>query len=829
MARQFLKRVRIEGFRGINNEGDPLELRFDPTKVNSVFAVNGTGKSSIFEALAYAIRGTVPKLDELLTAEKPDEYYVNKFHSGAMATIELEFVSDAVVAQSTVIIVTRDAAGTRTVTSTSGAPDPEKFLASLDEAFSLLDYQDFSSFIDDSPLNRGRSFSALLGLAEYSNLRQSFRTVADTRALNTDLELSVLATKADGFEQAAKAALGRLQTSFQQLVGGALIDLGNLELYAIQARDALAGVPLIAEKVGITLGETDFDGVLESIKTAEGGKERAELSGLIRDMETLSALASPDSVQLGLAPLKTAVGELSVLLEQTRGGNSRQLYDAATTVLQSGEWDSPEICPLCGSHLDRAINQIVDEQIQRYSAVTLKITDIQNLWNASAFPPKLKLLEECNLLQIEDNLSGELARKLTDGTLSLEDVEAAELRLEALEKKRKDALATRSARRGALEKALPPSLVRLTEQVEAGRLFSIALRDHTTATASYEATTRTLDQRNRWVTFITNIAKDFAEAETKMTSKKIAEISATYKSMFENLMFAQDIVPELKRPGQREDLHVHLSEFHGLHNVSARALLSESYRNALAISVFLAAALQHQGAPRFIVLDDVTSSFDSGHQFNLMELIRTRLQYSAGVDGLQFVILSHDGQLEKYFDKLDGEGDWSHQRLHGSPPLGNVMSQRQDANRLRKTATEFLDAGQVREASPLMRQYLEFKLLQVIRKVSIPVPIDFAMKDHTRMVSNCLDAISVAIDLNDKAGSLILESSQLSAIRSTYVPAIIGNWVNHYETATGASFSPAMLKGVLQAIDDYCDCFKWDEVQASGATKRVWYGSLSKK
>jgi hypothetical protein len=829
MGRHFLKRVRIEGFRGINNEGDPLELRFDPGKVNSVFAVNGTGKSSIFEALAYAIRGTVPKLDELSAAEKPEKYYVNKFHGGALATIELEFVSDDTVAQSTVIIVTRDEAGTRTVASPSGNSDPEGFLASLDEAFALLDYQDFSRFIDESPLNRGRSFSALLGLSEYSDLRQSLRSAADTRALDTDLELNILAVRAQGFEQSATTALGRLQTSFQQLVGIALTDLGDLDSYAVQARDALAGVPLIAEKVGTSLGETDFDDIFASIRTAEGGKERLELSALIQDVQALTALARSDSPQLGLDSVKTGVEELNTLLEQTRGGHSKHLYDAASIVLNSNEWTSPDICPLCESHLDRTIDQIVDEQIQRYSAVTLKITEIQTLWSASPIPPWLRRLEDSNLLDVEDKVSGVLSGKVADGTLSLGDVERAEARVEELAKKREDLLATKSNRRADLEKSLPPSLVRLTEQVEAGRLFNAALDDYTTSTAAYDTTSRTLDLRQRWAAFITTVAKDFAEAETKMTSAKIAGISATYKSMFENLMFAKDIIPELKRHDQREDLHVHLSDFHGLHNVSARALLSESYRNALAISVFLAAALQHQGAPRFIVLDDVTSSFDSGHQLNLMELIRTRLQYGAASDGLQFVVFSHDGQLEKYFDRLDGEGDWTHQRLQGSPPLGNVMSQNQDGNRLRKTATDFLDAGQVREAQPLMRQYLEFKLLQVIRKVSIPVPIDFAMKDHMRMVSNCLDAISSAIDMTDKAGLLILEAPQLSAIRTTYVPAIVGNWVNHYETASGASLSPAMLKSVLQAIDEFCECFKWDEVQTDGSTKQLWYKSLSKK
>lgn len=40
MPRYFLKRLKIEGFRGVNNQGNPLDISFKPNAVNSVFAVN---------------------------------------------------------------------------------------------------------------------------------------------------------------------------------------------------------------------------------------------------------------------------------------------------------------------------------------------------------------------------------------------------------------------------------------------------------------------------------------------------------------------------------------------------------------------------------------------------------------------------------------------------------------------------------------------------------------------------------------------------------------------------------------------------------------------
>src|SRR3546814_1013663 len=94
MPRYFITRLTVEGFRGVNNESDPLDIRFRPETVNSVFAVNGIGKSSIFEAIYYSIFGTIPKLDVLPAQERPQDYFCNRFHTQKSATIALEFQPD---------------------------------------------------------------------------------------------------------------------------------------------------------------------------------------------------------------------------------------------------------------------------------------------------------------------------------------------------------------------------------------------------------------------------------------------------------------------------------------------------------------------------------------------------------------------------------------------------------------------------------------------------------------------------------------------------------------------------------------------------------------
>jgi DNA repair exonuclease SbcCD ATPase subunit len=830
--RYFLASIKVEGFRGINNEGDPLELKFKPDCVNSVFAVNATGKSSVFEALCYAIRGVVPKLQVLQAHEKPEEYVCNRFHSKGTATIQLDFLPDDGSSDPVTVRVERDSSGTRKVSSPSGYADPEALLDSLNEDFTLLDYQTFQDFIDSTPLNRGRSFAALLGLSRYSLTTQALKTVSDARAINADLDLTELQAKLTESATNSKNALNRLGSSYEKLTGKQIADVSALDTYVSEVLAALSGIALIKDQVsGKDLDEINFDELGEKIKEEEGGEKRKELEEAVKCAENLKALGDADpDVPAEQDQLKALVNEKAVLLEATRGELFEALYNAAAKILESGEWDQASKCPLCESDLQAQIADLVKDKRDQYEKVRTKIEEIQTTWTLNKWALRLKGLEGADDVGIkeEEKAYSQLAMKVSDGTVVDADLQKAFSALQDAEAKLTGALAAANQRKDELEKELPPSLVALTEQIAAATQFQEALKDYSDAMGRQQGLKARIAVVEQWRDFINQAAKIFADAEADLSQKKIAEIDTDYKKMFADIMKVDDVVPDLKRPDHKQDLHVHLQNFHGLSDLSARALLSESFRNALAISVFLSAAMKNSGSPRFVVFDDVTSSFDSGHQWNVMEAIRLSLQYSNNSDGLQFIVLSHDSLLEKYFDKLNSTTDWHHQKLQGMPPIGAVVSHLQEADRLKKNALQLLDAGQVTEAEPWLRQYLEFKLLQVINKVSIPVPLDFAIKDHKKMVGNCLEAIGNAIDLHKLAGNLVLEPQQVADLDTMHVPALAGNWVAHYETGSGGSLSAPVLKGIIKTIDDFAECFRHDK-SIGGTVQRVWYSSLSSK
>ncbi|MCB9992248.1 MAG: AAA family ATPase [Hyphomicrobiaceae bacterium] len=830
MPRYFLKRLQIEGFRGVNNQGNPLDISFKPTAVNSVFAVNGIGKSSIFESLYYAVHGTIPKLDDLKAHERPQDYYCNRFHSGNKALIEIELEPDDGGAAVS-IKVERDATGNRTVTSPSGHGDPESFLDTLNEAFALLDYRTFSRFIEESPLERGRTFSALLGLSEYSDCRQALQVVSDTRTTNTDLEMKVLATQIAGTQRAVQQSLTALRTNFEKVTGKPFEDVNKLDQYAAEVSRALGNVELLKEHFdGKKLEDIDFDAIKEAIKSAEGGQKRKELETAIANISAMEALGTHDAKAIDeeQEKIRSLIAQRDALLEATRGDLFEKLYSAAQDVVESDAWSNDAQCPLCESELQSSISTYIKAQLTQYADTAAKAKELGEFWEGSVWRQCLSDHESAKVLGVEpkDRILAGLDTKMKSGEVSEPDVIGAIARTAALIKLVPDLLEKAQESKTKLEAELPSSLVQLTEQVEYGRQFKEALTGYNEGQSEEAKQQARLDIRERWKTFISTASSRLATAEGALSKAKIGDIDAEYKSMYKDIMQVGDVVPDLQRADDKEDLNVELSDFHGQRKLSARALLSESYRNALAISVFLAAAVKHSGAPRFVVLDDVTSSFDAGHQFYLMELIRTKLQYPQNADGLQFIILSHDGLLEKYFDTQGGTAIWHHNKLQGSPPMGDILHQAQGADRLKTRVTTLLSAGQISEAEPIVRQYLEYKLQQIIRKVSIPVPLDFVIKDTNKMVKNCLNAIEQAIDLHQKANTLALDAQQVQDVLTSHVPAIVANWVSHYATGGSSSFSAPVLNGVINSIDAMSDCFQYDDTSVSPTVRR-WYRSLS--
>lgn len=816
----FLESLSIEGFRGINNEGKPLELKFKSDKINSVSAVNGVGKTSVYDAIRYAISGRLPWLEELPPGDRDGEYYLNRFHPAQTATIKLS-LREMVTNQPCEIEVKRDSSGTRTV-SASGNWDGNAVLQSLNREFVLLDGPTFQNFIAAKPQARGRTFAGLLGLADYSRMRQALAALANTRAFNNHFGAQAHAQALAHAQKGVNDARDALKRDHLILTGG---EWGTMPLADGLAKcfSALEQIgPLTALCAGKTFHEIDVDACIEAVKAAEGGPQRERLGECVRLRQELVTLnvQAPDAARAN--QLANVAKNREEAVAKTAGDVILQLYQAGAKALELPEWENAGICPLCDSAVAHDLQSHVGSKLSAFTALDEATQAVGLEWNEAGWAD-LTGLEKL----LEPDATKRPIAALSDTAQKgvLTEVQAKDLAV-WLGTLRERAGAWDSAlekEQRALEKILPQSSVEVTKKVEAARRMQESLGKLDAAQTDLDREKVRADRLSRLKTFLDRASDDFGVAEAAISKARLAAVEPVFKTNFAAMSFF-GVTPEVVKRANSEDLQIRLQEFHGLADLSPQALLSESYRNAFAIALYLAAASLYGGMPKFIVLDDVTSSFDAGHQLYLVELLRKSFARPANPDGLQVILLSHDTMLEKLFNKHTGSGVWWHQRLEGNPQFA-VLPQAGAVNKVRDLTISMLQAGQADFAKEGVRQYLEYRLSDLISKLRIPVPVDVAFNDNKQLAGEFLGAIDAAVKLHKAGGSLILEPAQEAGLNAN-MATIVGNFTSHWGTGQALAFTAPALLGVMNAIDQYCDCFTFIP---NPGDPRKFYKSLSQK
>lgn len=819
MSGWLLETIEIEGLRGINNEGDPLVLRFKPNCVASISAPNGVGKSSIFDALSFAIRGTIPKLDDLQAVEQSESYYVNRFHSAGEGKVALT-LSPVAGGNPVKITVERKRDNSRVVTSPPGV-DGNALLEELNREFVLLDYQTFQSFISDKDLDRGRSFAGLLGLRKYSDLRQALQAISNTRAFNSHFDVSAIERRGREADAEAIKQHRAVEKAFEELTQKSISNHATRDAAETAAHSAVEQVQLLKPHCsGKRFGEIDIDKCLAAIKAADAGDDRAKLTALISKQTALDAALADGLNEADRDSLKGLASERDAALADIGSAILKQHLQTAEKVLSHADWSNKCLCPTCQTLNDTSVLDKVNEGLQHYEAVEDLAGKIDELWSARGWG-SLVDLERISVAQGEVTRIRDVSVRLPEHSLTAAQIDQMwGLRKQYADRLTAQLVAIKSERQD-IERRLPPSLVGVATSVEAARRLRDSWKAYDLALAKSASAKAELSRIDRIKKFLDAASGACATAESNASIRRLAAIQPLCETLFAAIIH-DPVKPALVKRQGGEEMSLLLSQFWTLSDVSAQALLSESFRNAFAVSVFLAAAKLYGGNAQFIVLDDVTSSFDAGHQYHLMEVIRTKFARPGQPNGPQVILLSHDTLLEKLFNKNANSADWQHVRLEGTARTA-VLPQSNTGNRVRDATLRYLNAGQIEDGALRLRQYLEFKLLEIIGSVNIPVPVDFALDDTRKQVQSSLDAINAAIALHHAANSLVLSQQQQSGLR-THVASITGNFLAHYATGSTQAFSGSSLIGVVRAIDDFADCFKHEDPPGSGNLR--YYRSL---
>jgi len=615
-----VKNVRLAWFRGAA-EAVPLDLG---GKSAVIYGENGAGKSSFVDAIEFVLHsGKLNHLSHEYSGRNQEKAIPNTHAPDGSATeLWVQFADDAELN----IKIARN--GTHTKAGIGATK-----MDGWDYGRTVLRQDEVAAFIHS---RKGDKYSALLplfGLHELEVAAENLRQLVP--AVEKQSQLS-----------AKQATLKVLAPKRKQIFGDdddAAIEVKVAALHEKYCPDSTTIAPA------------------DQCSEAEAALNQ-RVTDLSEDKQrylALRALAT-SGISVAVEVVREANGKLA--------GSAELLITEKLQVLQSAQifagklTEGDEIaCPACGQNVtvtefqahikaeQERLAEIIASFNERKTAIATLIDALKAFkntlgkaelkdWNEAMRAGPLKV----NLEWLDGLEPERLRQAITEDGLTAIDTHCAPIIAEA----------------DRLSQNAPPEIKELNDDLAA----------ITTAKAVFEgkALAKEIARIEGIVAFLQELETGTRKEIRERCESVIADISIDIGTMWSIL-----------HPGEPiENVHLYLPEddkaidialkFYGKEQDSPRLTLSEGYRNALGLCIFLAMAKREAANDRPLFMDDVVVSFDRNHRGMIVELLQKEF------GNRQVVIFTHDRDWYAELRKLLDERQWIFRTLlpYEAPTIG---------------------------------------------------------------------------------------------------------------------------------------------------------------
>jgi energy-coupling factor transporter ATP-binding protein EcfA2 len=553
-----------------------------------VYGDNGTGKSTIADALEWYFTGEI----ELLS------------HEGRQQAVR--YLGGEAKGVTSVEVVTNGTLGGKIV-----FPD-ERNAEALDairrETF-LLRGRTLADFINKTKTEKWKALVELLGLDAIENLRE------DLQRARNELRKILKAAEEEVRSYHRALAAGSEEVTHDTVLANLQQICRMLGVDAPQSLDLVVDPSWLATTVGasaVVSPASDREGLLNEIKT---------LRTPVVDRSAVDAwndLVSSDRARL--LPRASLVREAKRLFE--------------TGSIDQGR------CPLCGQRVDdknlarRIENALVEvmevsRDLERFRDHVGQQTDDLE----AAHDKRLSIHNRARAMELElPPLPDSLHAGLRGSVDALAPVETEAITGYLSEIRKWDRATGTMARKASSPEPSTRDtqlvmLAALCQQVNAWRL---AEKKAVRARRALDLAERVFDAYQR------KQKEDLGEL-LKAISSRVAQI-------YSALHPGEDLDTVSVEPWTAKGVELAI-EFHGSHQRPPHGVLSESHLNSLAIALFLAMAESFNKRIGFLLLDDVINSFDVEHRGRLAELLAEEFSR------WQLIVLTHDQQFFEHLSR----------------------------------------------------------------------------------------------------------------------------------------------------------------------------------
>jgi len=731
-----IKKINIHAFRGIPD----LELELEKKSL-LLRGENGTGKSSIVEAIEFFFTGKISHLEGVqgLSLQRHGPH--------------INFTPDDVNIKIT--FSPGNLSLSRTLVS---APSPlkqlEDYFQVTQRGTFILRRSQILEFIMSQPAERFRAIGSIIGVDPLDEIEREMMRLCDNLKAKT------------GFK---KGEIDRLITDLSTIIGKDITKVGEV-LPTLNKLLRKAKLPLLK-----SLEEVDkhAEEMLRTIKKADSIDKIRVLTEILDEMKTVPI--SKDVVE----KLNSLSNEIKQLLQKhiRLELSVADLLETGRKVIKEGEWN---ICPLCEQEIDRKkLMRKIDNRLRTLRDLSEKASEVRRASTTiierleairdmfDTIVSKIELFPE--IVEEKDNLLNNI-NFLNDFIEQVNLAKDLEGGIPIQEFNQQIDEINKIWNSISVKCTQLLNNIGLTEKekkvLEVFRLIEQA-RSKTKDISRINSELKVYQDQYQ---LAEKIYSTFSETKKTKIQKIYNSIQGDIQGFY-SLLHPNDPHKNIKLTvalGRRASTELKIESF-GRAGEDPRALISEGHLDSLGLCIFLAFVKKFNEGCSLIVLDDVVSTVDANHRKNICKLLLEKFQEK------QLIITTHDGvwyeQLRAFQRAYGMEGnfrnliivDWN---VDTGPVIRPYKSKWEKIQ-------EKIAAGD-KSAGNEGRIYLEWVLEKICEATQAPVPF----KSSGRYEAGEL-LIAAKKRLDDLLNGDRFKMEILKAFQDLESTIIMGNLLSH--------------------------------------------------
>lgn len=744
-----IKSLRISGIRGVK---DDLRFQLDGRSL-LLYGDNGSGKSSISDSIEWFYTNRVTHLssteidlkEALRNAEIEDDQD---------SEVALEFLKGGQLSATRSIFLKRGKL------NSAISNDSEEFNLYIDNSTQenlLLRYQFLRDFIDNTKGDKLKYLSDIIGFSEVTKKKDVLRK--SYNSIKTEI-------KTQNFE----AQITTQKETLIEKIGAAVSREEDL-IEVISKKVSPLNTNIEVKCIG------DLDKLLEHLSKTSNNKLSEELGFLERVNSSLINL----NKEIGFInaeyekyyqEFKKIADDVEAIMQTFLS----ELLKTGANVLTK-KFHTEESCPLC-------LNPKNIEELQKEIAERLKAMNISAQKKASFDKSKNEVdsiiqerIKRIDVLLLEKLLENEENKVIKLGIAGIKKklveilkacttkVTSGEMILD------KDNLGLKTSDfefQGNIEKRI--KVIKATLEKDNTALIHTNIsssKDAFLKIKAFEKQRKKLESQRKSLEVVYNefikVQKDGLEDFINTFSESI---NGFYQYMNPGEPFQEIKIETIGDEDELNGLTI-AYQYNGNRVSPPQKYFSESHLNCYGLAFFLASVMAFNEKNKFIVLDDVISSFDTNHRKRFAELLFEKFS------DYQIILLTHElDWFKNMVSPIAKQKNWIVNEIKWSETKGTYLDE--TPIELKERIEISISEGKIEGLGNPLRIYLEHLLKQICLDLDVKVSFRFNDQNEKRMPDELINALKSRI--KEKSTGL---KEKLPTIDRVASSGLFGNLLSH--------------------------------------------------